>query len=584
MFLGRRNVEGGGRNSQLQHTNWRLLTGVRGAITDRWSYDAFGLNAQVDSPNSYQNDFLVTRIEDALDVVGTPGQPDTWRCRSGNPGCFPWNVFTIGGVDQRALDYMQVSYLYNSGTSNRMLGGSLTGDLGFKFPSATENVDVAVGADARKSALFFRPDLINAVGGAAGQGGAEPPVEGFYTTNEVFAEVRVPLVQDRSGVQDLALELGYRYAKYKAEEQDSKNLNSWKAMAVWAPVEGLRLRGGMNRAVRAPNVQELFAPQSIGLGGSEDICAGPRPTASREQCANTGVSASQYGTILENPAGQYNSLDGGNPTLDPETADTFTVGVVWTPRSISGLSITADYYDIEITDTIDDFNPDDVVKKCAEEGDPALCALIHRDELGTLWLTPRGFTESTNQNIGLVATRGIDVSAIYPWNTGHGFVTFSFLGSTMLEDLLDNPLVNYDCVGFMGNQCAGDFGVPSPKWRHRMRASWNTNFNTTLTLGWRFISSVKNDDFSDDPDLANEGLRERLTLNSSDKFPAFHWFDLAGIYRFNDKVRLTAGVNNIFDKEPPLGSGLSGIDFGPGYFGTYDPLGRAIYANLQFGF
>jgi outer membrane receptor protein involved in Fe transport len=514
-------------------------------------------------------------------VIGERGDPSTWRCRSGNPGCAPWNIFTIGGVTQEALDYMQVSYLYNSGTSTRMLGGSLTGDLGFKFPSATENVDVAVGADIRKEALFFRPDIINAVGGAAGQGGASPPVEGHYNTREAFAEVRVPLVQDRSGVQDLALELGYRLARYTPVDQDTKSLNSWKAMASWAPVEGFRLRGGMNRAVRAPSVYELFQPQSIGLGGSEDICAGPVPTATREQCANTGVSAAQYGNILLNPAGQYNSADGGNPNLEPETADTLTVGFVWTPRSISGLSITADYYDIEITDTIDDFNPDDVVKKCAEEGDPALCALIHRDALGTLWLTPQGFTESTNQNIGLRAVRGIDVSAVYPWNLGGpGFLTFSFLGSAMFEDLLDNPLVNYDCVGFTGNQC----GIPSPRWRHRLRAAWNTNFKTTLTVGWRYIHGVENDDFSDDPDLANEGLRERLALNGSDKLPAFNWFDLAGIYRFNDKVRVTAGINNIFDKEPPLGSGFSDVDFGPGFYGTYDPLGRALYANLQFGF
>ena len=117
-----------------------------------------------------------------------------------------------------------------------------------------------------------------------------------------------------------------------------------------------------------------------------------------------------------------------------------------------------------------------------------------------------------------------------------------------------------------------------------MRASWNTNFKTTLTLGWRYIHSVENDDFSDDTDLANESLRPRLELNDSAKIPSYHWFDLAGIYRFNDKLRLTAGVNNIFDKEPPLGSGFSDVDFGPGFYGTYDPLGRAIYGNLQFGF
>jgi outer membrane receptor protein involved in Fe transport len=255
--------------------------------------------------------------------------------------------------------------------------------------------------------------------------------------------------------------------------------------------------------------------------------------------------------------------------------------MVWTPRSITGLTVTADYFDISIEDTIDNFFADDTIKACAENGDPAVCRLIHRDALGTLWLTTDGYTIATNQNIGKVSTRGIDVGFTYPWNLGDmGYVNFSFLGSTVLEDRETTPLYDYDCAGYMGNQC----GIPAPAWRHRMRASWNTKFKTTFTLGWRFISGVENDDLSEDPDIGNPGLVERLELNGSDKFPAFNWFDLAVVYKFHDKLRLTAGCNNIFDKEPPLGSGLQDIDYGPGYYGTYDPLGRSLFANLQFEF
>jgi outer membrane receptor protein involved in Fe transport len=293
------------------------------------------------------------------------------------------------------------------------------------------------------------------------------------------------------------------------------------------------------------------------------------------------VAPSQYGRILENPAGQYNSLDGGNPELDVETADTITAGFVWTPRSITGLSVTADYYDIKIEDTIDSFQPDDVIRSCAATGNDALCSLIHRDSLGTLWLTQDAYTVSTNVNIGELKARGIDVSVSYPWNLGDsGFINFSMLGSTMLESRLTTPLTDYDCVGFMGNQC----GIPSPTWRHRARAQWNTNFNATFTLGWRFISSVENDDLSDDEDLGNPDLVEQLALNGSDVIPSFHWFDLAMAYKFKDNVRVTVGCNNLMDKEPPLGSGLSDVDFGPGFYGTYDYLGRALFANLQFEF
>jgi outer membrane receptor protein involved in Fe transport len=583
LFIGRRNVEGGNRTDQLSHLNWRLLAGVRGDINPTWSYDVYGMNATVNAPDSYINDLLSTRIFNSLDVVGTPGQPETWQCRSGaGDGCVPWNIFSIGGVTEAATDYLGVTYLYNSGTNTKMLGATIRGSLeNAKLGSASEGLQVAFGAEIRKESLFLTPDAIRAQGLGAGSGGPTVPVDGEYKTNELFTELLVPLVQDSPGVQDLGLELGYRFANYEPTGQSAKNNSSWKAMLSYAPVDGFRLRGGMNRAVRAPNVRELFAPQGLGLNGSEDICAGSNPTATLEECQRTGVTAAQYGRILENPAGQYNSLDGGNPQLDVETADTITAGFVWTPKSITGLSVTADYYDIKIEDTIDSFQPDDVIRSCAANGDPLLCSLIHRDALGTLWLTQDAYTVSTNVNIGELAASGVDVSVSYPWNLGDsGFINFAILGSTMLENRLTTPLTDYDCVGFMGNQC----GIPSPKWRHRARAAWNTNFKATFTLGWRFISSVENDDLSDDEDLGNPALLEQLELNGSDKIPSFHWFDLAMAYKFKDNLRMTIGCNNLMDKEPPLGAGLSDVDFGPGFYGTYDYLGRALFANLQFEF
>jgi outer membrane receptor protein involved in Fe transport len=584
LFIGRRNVEGGNRTEKLRHLNWRMLAGIRGDLSKAWNYDVYAMNANVASPRSYINDLNGSRVADALDVVGTPGQPSTWRCRSGNAGCAPWNIFQLGGVTQAALDYISTNALNDTGTNTKVLNATMRGDLteaGLKFPSATEGIQIAFGGEIRREALFVNPDEVYEFGLRTGSGGPTNPVDGSYVTKEGFAEISLPFVQDAPGVRDLSLELGFRYMNYKASGQEAKNNSSYKAMLSYAPVGSFRVRGGFNRAVRAPNVQELFAPQGLGLGGSEDICAGPSPTATREQCARTGVSPSQYGNILENPAGQYNSLDGGNPLLDVEKADTITAGFVWTPKSIAGLSVTADYYDIKIDQTIDAFAPDDVVKKCAEAGDPALCRLVHRDSLGTLWLTTNAFTIATQQNIGKVNARGIDLSASYPLNLGKaGYINLAMLGSTMLENSLDNPLVAYDCIGFMGNQC----GNPSPKWRHRLRASWNTNFKATFSLGWRYIASVENDDLSDDEDLGNPGLVQRLTVNGSNKFPAFNWFDFAATYKVREKLRLTVGCNNLLDKEPPLGAGLSDIDFGPGYYGMYDYLGRALYANLQFEF
>jgi len=585
LFIARRNVEGGNRTSQLSHINWRAVAGVRGDMgSPAWSYDFYGLNSDVSSPQTYINDLSVSRMRDALDVVGTPGDPGTWRCRSGNAGCVPWNIFSIGGVTEAATSYISTPLVLDSGTNAKLLGLTIRGDLegaGLKLPSASEGLQLAVGGWLSKNSMFIHPDDTYINDPAAGQGGPTLPVDGHYNTKEFYTELRVPLVQDTPGLQDLSLELGYRFMNYKALEQPAKNNSSYKAMVTWAPVKNFRIRGGYNRAVRAPSVYELFQQQGLGLNGSEDICAGPNPSATFEQCARTGVTAAQYGNILENPAGQYNSLDGGNPALDVEKANTYTAGLVWTPKSIAGLTFTADYYDIKIEDTIDSFEPDDVVQSCADEGDPTLCALVHRDALGTLWLTNDAYTISTNVNIGERKARGMDFSAGYPWNLGKsGFINFSFLGSTMFEERLRTPLIDYDCVGFYGNQC----GIPDAKWRHRLRAAWNTNFKASFALGWRFISGTKVDDLSDNPDLANPSLAERWKLNGSDKIGAASWFDLAINYKLRDKARLTVGCNNLFDKEPPLGSGLSDVDFGPGFYGFYDPLGRSLFANLQFEF
>ena len=584
LFIGRRNVEGGNRTNQLSHVSWRAVAGIRGDLSPSWHYDLFGLNATVNSPQTYINDLSVARMTDALNVVGTPGDPGSWRCASGNPGCVPWNIFRIGGVTPEATKYIATPLVLASGTATKMLGVTFRGDLekaGLKLPSASEGLQLAVGGWVTKNSMFVHPDDTYINNPAAGQGGPTLPVDGSFHTKEVYGELQVPLVQDTAGFKDLSLELGYRFLNYQAAGQSAKNNSAFKAMLAWAPVAGLRFRGGFNRSVRAPNVYELFQQRGLGLNGSEDICAGATPSATREQCANTGVSAAQYGNILENPASQYNSLDGGNPTLDVEKADTKTLGVVWTPKSITGLTTTLDYYDIKVKGTIDHLQPDDIVKTCAEKGNPLLCSLVHRDALGTLWLTTSAYTEDTNQNIGERRARGLDVGVTYPWNLGHhGFVSFQFLGSTMLEDRLATPLIDYDCIGFYGNQC----GIPDAKWRHRLRATWNTNFKSTFSVGWRFISGTQVDDLSSNKDLGNPALVARWKLNGSDHIPAFNWLDLAFGYKFKDRTWLTVGVNNVLDKEPPLGPGLSDVDFGAGFYNTYDSLGRALYANLQFQF
>ncbi len=580
VVIGRRNVEGGGRDSRLRHDDLRLVTGVKGEINKAWSYDFYGLNAEVHSPQRYANDFNVNHIQDALIVDGNPNDPSTWKCRSGNTGCVPWNIFKVGGVTPAALAYLQLPEVLDSGTKTQLLSVKATGDLrnyGLAFPSAAEGVKVALGAEYRKESLFVAPDLAFQTALGAGSGGPTLPVSGAFRVKEFFAEALVPFVQGRPFAKDLSMEVGYRRSTYSG----SGSFPTWKAQGAWAPNESLKFRAGINRATRAPNIQDLFVPQGLGLGGSQDPCAGSKPTYTQAQCALTGMPASLYGNSPDSPAGQYNTLGGGNPNLTPEIADTKTFGLVFTPKVISGFSAALDYYDIKIKDTIGTLGANDIINQCALTGDPKLCSLIHRDVAGTLWLFNSGYTITTNQNVGGLASRGVDVNVNYLMPTAKvGSFSFNLIGTRLMRSAASNPIFSYDCVGFLGNQC----GIPSPKWRHLSRVSWETPFNTVLSLGWRMLGAVTVDQASSNPTLANPGNIATWKANGSFSYPAYHWFDVAATYKFSRGIQFNIGVNNIFDKEPPLGSGYSTNDFGPGFRNTYDAYGRYVHSSLSFTF
>ncbi len=398
-----------------------------------------------------------------------------------------------------------------------------------------------------------------------------------YDVKEFFAEGLIPIVQDARGAKDLSLELGYRYSDYSTTGQ----WPTYKTQASWAPTSDMKVRAGFNRATRSPNVVELFTTQQLGLGGSEDLCAGANPTATVAQCELMGVPASRYGQILENPAGQYNTWGGGNPNLDPEVADTLTAGMVFTPTRLRGFTASLDYYRVKIKDTIGSLGAEDIQNQCAATGNPTLCSLIHRDRLGTLWALTDGYTITNNQNVGKLESQGVDLTATYTRGAGGmGLITFNILGSYLMNQKIDTGLYAYDCVGYFGNQC----GVPTPKWRHMARVSLETRFNTTFSVGWRLIGPVTNDDGSPNEAIGDPANVQLLETNDIFKIGGQHYVDLAATYQLKKNYRLLFGVNNVFDREPPLAAGMQDNDYGTGFYGTYDPMGRYVFSGVQFTF
>lgn len=585
VIIGRRSVESGGRVDHLSHNSWRFVGGIKGDWSQAWSYDFNGLLAQVSAPEEYENDFNINNIQDALIVDGDPNDPSTWHCRSGNPGCVPWNIFRTGGVTPDQLEYLKIPLLSSSGTSTKMATFTVNGDFGeygWKLPSASEGIQMAFGADYGVFEMYYRPDYAYIQGIGAGQGGTASPIEGEYDQTELFAEAFIPLVQGARFAKDLSLELGYRYSDYST----SGGWPTWKAQAAWAPGGGLKFRTGFNRATRSANVVELFAPQTFGLGGSTDPCAGPNPSATFEQCQRTGVTASQYGQILENPAGQYQTQSGGNPFLDPEVADTTSFGVVFTPEG-SSFTAALDYYNIEVDDTIGALRADDIIANCLETGNPAMCSLIHRDQFGSLWIVQGGgYTEATNQNIGKLYAEGIDLNLSYIAPLGNSILSFNMIGTYLLQNKTDTGLYAYDCVGYFGDLCNNFYGVAyglTPEWRHLARVSWESG-PAVVSLGWRYLTGMTHESASDDAGLSDPDARDYWEGQGGYEIDPAHYLDLAFNYKLMDGIQFTLGINNLLDKDPPLGAGLENYDYGPGFWGAYDVYGRYLFSSIQFDF
>lgn len=583
----RRNVEGGGRVSDLQHTSYRGVLGMRGDLGDAWSYDAYYQYGRTNYTQVYKNDFSVTRITRALDVVDDGAGNAV--CRSvldgTDPNCVPWDIWGTGTVTNAALAYVQVPGIAKGINTEQIVSGALTGDLGaygIKSPMAKDGLGLAVGVEYRKETLDFVTDVSFATGDLAGQGGATPSVSGQFDVKEVFAELRAPLIQE-GVVYDLTFTGGYRHSSYSVNGGASFKTDTYKIEGEFAPIRDIRFRGGYNRAVRAPTLQDLFAPQLVSLDGVNDPCAGTSTapkgplTAADTGCLAQGLSIGQ--TVAPNPADQYNGLGGGNPNLLPEIADTYTAGVVLQPGFLPGFSMSVDWFSIKVEGAIQGIGADTIVTQCTNTADPFFCNLINRDASGSLWRTNGGYVINTPQNIGYAKTKGIDVSAAYSRQIGGvGRMNISFVG-TWLDELttFDGITVPVDCKGYHGALC----GTPNPAWRHQLRVGLDTKMGIGISARWRYFDSVAQDRSSSNPNLA--GTTQPANL----KIPAVSYFDLTLTADVGDNFKFRLGANNLLDKTPPLVAGAAcpaGPCNGNTWAQVYDSIGRYVYAGVTLDF
>jgi iron complex outermembrane recepter protein len=592
MVVNRRNVEGGGRRDDNQHTSYRTVVGVRGDLNDAWSYDAFGQYGTVTLSNVYGSDFSIQRTGRALDIVAGPGGVPT--CRSvidgTDPTCVPYNIWAPGGVTTQALQYVQIPLIAKGEVTERVVNASTTGDLGeygVKLPGAETGVAVNVGLEWRSESSEYLPDGAYQSGDGAGQGGATLPLAGGFTVREIFSEARIPILEHKSLAESLSADVGYRYSDYST----GWSTDTYKTGLEWSPIQEIRLRGSYQHAVRVPNASELFSTQQVGLRGTVDPCAGAAPALTREQCARTGVTAPFYGNIEVNSANQYNGFIGGNVNLQPETADTMSFGIALQPSFMPGFRFQVDYYDIKIKDAIQNPNADFTLILCALNGDPTICSKITRDQDGSLFNSNNGFVVDTLQNIGEIRTKGFDFDSSYAFGIGDlGNMRVSFVG-TLLDSYEVSPQagVRYDCTGLYGSLCTSGNpnGAPLAKWKHKMSATWSMPwYGIDLTLGWRYIDEVKRD-AEDTGQILGFLSTATGVLPTDSRLGSRNYFDLSAAMTVADHYTVRLGASNLFDTDPPINGSVTcptGPCNGNTWPQAYDSLGRQVFATVKVEF
>lgn len=584
VFMARRNIEGGARFSDYEHTTYRAVGGIKGSLGAAWSYDAYAQYYSVDFFNRNGNYQSYANIDKALLVTGSAANP---TCLSGG-SCVPYNLFQQGGVTQAQVQYLALDGTAQGTSTLRTYHADFTGELGeygIKLPTSSNGVGVNIGYERRMETLEFAPDDAEKSGQLAGFGGAPVSIDKSQSVDEEFIEVRVPIMEDRPGVKDLVFDTGARLSDYSV----TGKINTHKFELQYAPITDVRFRASFQRAIRAPSLIELFNPQAIGLiQFGDDPCATTAEVrASAAQCANTGLSAAQYATGVPNTvSGQMTQLAGGSTVLSAETSKSYTIGVTLTPTFLPNFTGSLDFYNIDLKGGIGVFPADVIMNNCLNTGNPVFCSQIVRNTANGALNGPTqqtgGYIIQTAQNLSTTVLRGIDAQLNYrlPMDT-LGDLTFALNGAYLLknEQAPAPGITPYDCAGLFGSVCQ----TVNPEWRHVVRTTWETPWaHLSLSLNWRYIGKVSLDQNESNPTLHFSKFGQYDGFNA--KISAYNYFDIAGTWGFRDDMELRFGVNNIADKNPPIVTSEITAGGDANTYSTYDQFGRQAFLAVTMKF
>jgi iron complex outermembrane recepter protein len=616
--LRRRTPEAGPRLTSFNTQIFDFKVGVRGDITDKIGFDVFGTRGQSQNITSINGFVLLSRVRAALLATN----PTSCLAPAG-PECVPLNIFgQEGSITPEMADFVTEGSTVTNKSRLSQVRGIINGEAGVTSPWADTPISFAVGAEYRKYRAEQTSDILaKTPGELGGAGGAAPDILGGFEVTEGYAEVIAPLVTDKPFFESLTLEAGIRRSHYTVDTASKPKFKTttWKVAGSWEPTNDIKFRGNYQHAVRAPNIGELFSPVATGLTNlATDPCAGPGPFTANliAVCIAQGAPPSTIGFIANPTAAQANVTAGGTPNLQPETANTWTVGAVLTPRFLPGFNATIDYYNIRVKDAITAPTPQDLINACfgSNPSDPGpgaatspACTVIGRNPISGGLDGPPDTTFglfAPLSNLGEIFTDGIDLTMNYRRTLGTWFGTttklnLAFGGNyTANSEFRATPTsINRECVGFYSVNCNAFGGAIQPKYSFNQRTTLSLG-RIDLSLLWRYIHKVEFEPAQLEADIdaaVAAGCEDPTGLDPDGcvinpefrKIKAYHYFDFATRFNVNEHFDMTITAINIFDKKPPaVGNTIGTTTFNSGntYPSTYDALGRrfAVGARLKF--
>ena len=593
--LSRFSVDFGGRSEVIRRDTYRVVAGITGDFNGDWSYEAVVNYGRLKSSQKQLNNLQTFDIDGneagfllATDAVRNSAGQIVCRVNgdaittNDNPACVPINVFGEGRPSQEALDFVNVTSRIDSKASQLNASAFVSGDASqlFEFPGGPARF--VVGGEYRKETARQSADPLSASGGTFFNAFPDfrPPALKVW---EAFGEIQLPLLKDLPFIRELTVTGAARYSDYNTQADKTF---AWNVNGTYSPIQDLRFRANYSKSVRVPTLGDLFQPATQNFAFVSDPCdvlfIGTGSPNRAANCAALGVPVGFINSVARTQTIEI--VSGGNPGLMEETGKSLTLGAVFTPSFVRGLSLTVDFYKIKVENLIAVLGAGVILNQCVDLPDTSnqFCQLINarqtdnpatpENEAGLL---ANPALLSSGVNFARQEANGIDFEVAYRRNFSNGHrLNFRAIATRVLKR---NNFVSPTDPNFADRQLS-ELGDPQ----------WAANANVTYGIGHfdlrysvNFIGKQTIGAYENY--FAVQG-RPPQNADSTRQvyYPSVLYHAVRANFRLpasgQEKFNFFVGVDNVFDKKPPLGL------IGTGGGDPFDSVGRYFYAGTSVSF